>query len=77
MIVGHRDSADLDLWTKPRDGGENRGALRAIGHSVGGILNIATGEYFAIGQKHSRPDPKLRIGSVRVLHNFFRRSQQL
>jgi len=76
LIVYYGDSTNLNLWTKLRHSRENRRALGAIGHSVGRVLHIATRKDFAIRKQDGGPNPELRVGRVRILHDFLRTPEQ-
>src|SRR5205807_708808 len=75
-IVDDRDRPDLDLGAKLRDCRENRGSLRAVAHSVGGILHIAPREYFAVREENGGPYPETRVRCVRILHHLLRGPQK-
>jgi len=72
LVVGHSDRANLDPGPKLRDGRENRRAFGAVGHSVGGILHIASREDFAVREENGGSNAKFRVRRVRVLHDFLR-----
>ena len=74
LVVDYRDRADLNLGSKLRDRGKNRRALGTIGHSVRRILHITTSENFPVREKNGGSDSELRIGRMRVLHDFLRRT---
>src|SRR4029077_2523423 len=65
------DGADLDRGAKLRYGRENRRAFGTVGHSVGGVLHIATREDFAVREKDGGPYPELRVRRVCILHDPF------
>ena len=73
MIIGDRHGLDLDFRTQLGNGREDRRAFRAVRHSVRSILDVAAAENLSIGKKDGRPDSKLRIRRVRVLHYLGRR----
>jgi len=75
LVVDYRDGSDLDLGSKLGDRRTNRGALGTVGHSIRRILDVATAENFAVREKNGRSDSELRIGRMRVLHNFLGRAQ--
>lgn len=52
VIVGHGYRANLNLWSQLCDRGENGCALGTVRHSIGGILDIASGENFSVRQKY-------------------------
>ena len=47
-----------------RDGGENRGALRAVREPVRRVLHVAAGEDVAIRRQQRRADMKVGVGGV-------------
>jgi len=76
VIVDHRDRANLDLGTELGNGGKDSRTLSAVGHSVGCVLHVAAWDNFSGREEDCGPDPEIRVGCVRVLHDLFRRPQQ-
>lgn len=72
VIVGNGHGLNLNLGAELRNRSENCGPLGAVGHAVGRVLYIATGEHFAIRQQDRRTHVKVRIRSMRVLHHLSR-----
>src|ERR1700719_1328036 len=69
MIIGHRDRSDFDFWPQFGYRSEDRCALRAIGHTVGRVLHIATGENSAVCEQDRGPDPEFGIRSMCIFHH--------
>jgi len=69
MIVRQRNSSDFDFWSEFGYGGEDCGALRAVGHPVGGVLHIATGEHSTVRQEDRCTNPEFGIWSMCILHH--------
>ena len=69
LVIDHGDCADLNLWTELRDGRKNRRTLGTVGHAVGSVFHIATGENLSVREENGGPDPEMRIRRMRVLHD--------
>lgn len=69
MIIGDGDCLNLNLRTQLGDSSEDCRPLGAVGHSVRGVLHIATGKDLAVGQQNRRAHMKIGIGGMRILHD--------
>ena len=50
---------------------EQSGALGAVGHAVGGVLNVAAGVDLSGASEQSGADPEAGLGGVGVFHRAF------
>ena len=76
LIISDGDCLNFHCRSHLRHGGEDRRALGAIAHAVGGIFDVATGEKIAAGGQQRSTDLEIGIGSVSVLHSSPRRRKQ-
>ena len=72
MVVGDGNGANLNLWTQLRDGREDRGSLRAVGHTVGSVLDVAAGKNFTVREQDRRANVEVGVRRVGVLHDLCR-----
>ena len=70
-VIHYCNGANVQLWTVGRDGGKDRRALGAIGHSVRSVFDVAAGEDFTSGGKDSGPDAEFGVRRVGILHCSF------
>ena len=70
-VIHYCNGANVQLWTVGRDGGKDRRTLGAIGHSVGGVFDVAAGKDLAGGSKDGGPDAEFGVGCVGILHCCF------
>src|ERR1019366_682155 len=76
VIVGNGNGANLESRTDLGDGGKDRGALGAVGHSVRCVLDVASCEHLAFRGEDGRAHPEVGKGGVGVLHHLARRTEQ-
>ena len=74
-----RDSHRRNFDPRPQLGNrrKNGSTLGAIRHAIRRIFNITTGKNLSVRQQDRRPDSKIRVWSVRILHGTCRRFIQL
>ena len=70
LVVDDGDGANFDFGAEFCHGGEDCSALGAVGEAVGGVLNVAASEEFALGRQEGGADAEVGIGGVGVLHDF-------
>lgn len=75
--IRYRDSHDFQPRARPSHGGKDCGTFRTIGHAVGGILDIATGEQFPVAGEDGGSDPELGIRRVCILRSQLGGTNQL
>jgi hypothetical protein len=68
-IIRQGDSSDLNSGTELGNGGEDGGPLCTVGHSIRGVLNVATGEDPSIREQDGCADSKFGIGGMCILHD--------
>ena len=71
---GH--GANLEFWTIFSDSGKDRSTFGAVGHSVRGVLDVASHEDLSFRGKDSRAHSKVGKGCVRVFHDLACRPEQ-
>jgi len=67
--VGDCDGADADAGAVERDGGCDGGLLGAGGEPIGGVFDVAAGDYSTVRQQEGGTDAKFAVGCVGVFGN--------
>ena len=66
-VIHYCNGANVQLWTVGRDGGKDRRTLGAIGHSVGGVFDVAAGDDSTVRKQDSGADAEVAVRSVGVM----------
>ena len=66
-VIHYCNGANVQLWTVGRDGGKDRRTLGAIGHSVGGVFDVAAGDDSTVRKQDSSAYAEVAVGSVGVV----------